>query len=458
MKTLIGNLIILSLLSVAAMAQTPQEAVYFMYDEDGVGIRAQSMGNAYVGLANDYSAIYWNPAGLTQLRTSEIVGSLYHLKFNNEATFAGTTIPDARNFTKLQSLGLAYKFPTTQGSFVLAFGYNRYKNYDEYLYFSGFSADSIDLGFDLEDNNGNVNFYPYDRYVQRTEEMNQDGNLNAWSIGAGLMVSPRLALGVTFDFFSGQNKYMMDFFQDDIDNNYHTYPADYNAYELHDQIISKFSGWGAKLGAMLLLTDDLRAGVTVDFPRSMLVSETYGSNDVLIFDDGYSSEANLADGDWEYVVKYPFKFSGGASLDLGPFTLAGSFEYRDWTQVEFDLPDNQVLSNDYQSLLDDNKLFAQSFRATFAYSAGGEFRLPGTGFSLRAGYRVQPSPIISSGDLLDREYISAGLGYYLDRNTIFNFGYTVGTWNRYSADTFTPSGTTEKIKSEKFLAGLTFRI
>ena len=458
MKALKICLIALGFFSTGLLAQTPQEAVFFMYDEDGVGIRAQSMGNAYVGLANDYSAIYWNPAGLTQLKMSEISGSLYHLKFNNQATFSGTTIPDARNFTKLQSLGLAYKFPTTQGSFVLALGYNRFKNYDEYLYFSGFSADSIDLGFDLEDDNGDINYYPFDRNVQRTEEINQDGNLSAWSVGGGLQVSPRLALGVTFDFFSGKNQYMMDFYQDDINYHYGQYPADYDSYELHDKIISNFSGWGIKAGAMLLLTDDLRAGITVDFPRSMIVSESYSSNDVLYFDDGYSSEADLADGEWEYVIKYPFKFSGGASLDLGPFTFAGSFEYRDWTQVEFDIPEDQGLNDDYQSLLDENKLFAQSFRATFGYSAGGEFRLPGTGISLRAGYRIQPSPIIYSGDLLDREYISAGLGYNLDTNTVFNFGYTLGTWNRYSTDSFTPSGTSEKIKSERFLAGLTFRI
>jgi long-subunit fatty acid transport protein len=458
MKALKIYMILIGLLSAAVIAQTPQEAVYFMYDEEGIGIRAQSMGNAYVGLANDYSAIFWNPAGLTQLKTSEIAGSLYHLKFNNEATFAGTTIPDARNFTKLHSLGLAYKFPTTQGSFVLALGYNRFKNYDEYLYFSGFSADSIDLGFDLENDNGEVNFYPYDRSVQRTEEINQEGNLSAWSIGGGLQVSPRLALGVTFDFFSGKNQYMMDFYQDDIDNNYNSYPADFDSYVLSDKIISNFSGWGVKVGAMLSFTNDLRAGLTVDFPRSMLVSETYSSKDVLYFDDGYGSEAELADGEWEYVIKYPFKFSGGASLDLGPFTFAGSFEYRDWTQVEFDIPENQALSDDYQSLLDDNKLFAQSFRATFGYSAGGEFRLPGTGLSLRAGYRIQPSPIIFSGEALDRKYISAGVGYHLDENTVFNFGYVLGTWNRYSTDSFTPSGTTENIKSERFLAGITFRI
>ena len=34
---------------------------------NGVGTKAIGMGGAFIGLANDYSAVYWNPAGLTQL-------------------------------------------------------------------------------------------------------------------------------------------------------------------------------------------------------------------------------------------------------------------------------------------------------------------------------------------------------------------------------------------------------
>jgi len=458
MKNLINTLIIFVILTGLASAQTPQEAVNFMYDEEGVGIKAQSMGNAFVGLANDYSAIFWNPAGLTTLEKSEIAGSLYHLKFNNEATYAGNTIPDMRSFTKLHSLGLAYKFPTTKGSFVLAFGYNRFKNYDDYLYFSGFSADSIDLGFDLDDDEGNMNYYPYSQDVLRTQEISQDGNLGAWSIGGGIQVSPRLAIGLTVDFYTGKSQYLMDFYQDDVDNNYNQYPADYDSYELHDQITSSFSGWGAKVGAMFHLTEHLRAGVTVDLPRSLIVHETYSSTDLLFFDDGYGDEAELASGEWEYAINYPYKFSGGASLDMGPFTFAGSFEYRDWTQLEFDLPEDQTLSEDYQSLLDENRFFAQEFRPTFGYSAGGEFRLPGTGIAVRGGYRIQPSPIIFADEVLDRQYISAGIGYNFDVNTVFNIGYTLGTWKKFSYDSYTPSGTSENIKSERFMAGITFRI
>jgi hypothetical protein len=38
----------------------------------GVGAKATAMGKAYVGLANDISAVYWNPSGLVQLAEPQI--------------------------------------------------------------------------------------------------------------------------------------------------------------------------------------------------------------------------------------------------------------------------------------------------------------------------------------------------------------------------------------------------
>ena len=41
----------------------------------GVGARATAMGDAFVAVANDASALYWNPAGISQFQTNEIIVS-----------------------------------------------------------------------------------------------------------------------------------------------------------------------------------------------------------------------------------------------------------------------------------------------------------------------------------------------------------------------------------------------
>jgi hypothetical protein len=230
------------------LAQSPEEAVNLLENEDGVGARALGMGNAYNAVADDYTATYWNPAGLTQLNYSEISANLSNLRFENEALFHNTTTLDNRSWAKFHSFGLAYKFPTTRGSFVLGFGFNRFKNYNDFLSFNGYNRNSNGLEFELEDESGAYQYYAFDRDVQQKETVSQDGSLNAWTLSGGMELSPTFSLGLAFNIYSGRSEYLLDFNQEDVDNIYNQFPGDFNYYELHQQILTDIYGWGLKVG------------------------------------------------------------------------------------------------------------------------------------------------------------------------------------------------------------------
>jgi len=52
---------------------SPTDANYFAHPQQiGMGARPIGMGEAFVGLADELSAVWWNPAGLTQLPTNEV--------------------------------------------------------------------------------------------------------------------------------------------------------------------------------------------------------------------------------------------------------------------------------------------------------------------------------------------------------------------------------------------------
>ncbi len=65
---------------------------------EGLGIRALSMGSAFIGLADDASAVFWNPAGLSQLKGSGYTFGLYSMTAKvdakNGVTNNGLTDPN----------------------------------------------------------------------------------------------------------------------------------------------------------------------------------------------------------------------------------------------------------------------------------------------------------------------------------------------------------------------------
>ncbi len=441
-----------------SLAQSPEEAVNLLDNEDGVGAKALGMGNAFNAVADDYTATYWNPAGLTQLGNHEISANLSSLRFENEALFHNTTTLDNRSWSKLQSFGLAYKFPTTQGSFVLGFGYNRFKNYNDFLSFNGYNRNSNGVEFELQDEFGEYQFYPFDQDVQQNETVSQDGNLNAWTLAGGMQLSPTFSLGLALNIYSGKSEYLLDFNQEDVDNIYNQFPGDFNYYELHQQILTDMYGWGVKVGSLIKVTPNLNLGLTIEFPTTLHVKDTYASNDLLEFDNGDIDEYDYGTGEWEYLVTYPYKFSAGAAVDLNLFKIAASLDYRDWSQVRFDIPDGFMLDDNYNDLLDKNQLFPEQFRSVVSYAAGGEVRVPSSPIRLRGGYRLVPSPLCDASSDLDRTYYSAGFGYDIDGFTFLDVGMTWSKTKRQSVDIYTPGGTDESITTTRILAGVTFRL
>ncbi|MCH7756428.1 hypothetical protein IH970_15080, partial [candidate division KSB1 bacterium] len=56
-----------------------QEEIFSLGMQLGTGARAIAMGGAYTSVGGDFSASFWNPAALADIRRVEFYGSLSHL-------------------------------------------------------------------------------------------------------------------------------------------------------------------------------------------------------------------------------------------------------------------------------------------------------------------------------------------------------------------------------------------
>ncbi len=138
----------------------------------GVGARANSMGGAYATIANDATAMYWNPAGIAQIEDYQIIfnqtdwiadinhsyiglvlpaGSFGNIGFNITAITMGDMELTSENFPE----GTGEKF--SAGSYAIGFSYARYltqnfmigtniKYINESIYNSTAQGVAIDIG------------------------------------------------------------------------------------------------------------------------------------------------------------------------------------------------------------------------------------------------------------------------------------------------------------------------
>ena len=70
------------------------------------GGRAAAMGNAYVALANDVTALYWNPAGITKISGTQFGLSYTNWILDINHSFFGIV----RNLGELGTIGVSFNY------------------------------------------------------------------------------------------------------------------------------------------------------------------------------------------------------------------------------------------------------------------------------------------------------------------------------------------------------------
>jgi long-subunit fatty acid transport protein len=456
MRTLTTCITFLLLVINFAYSQLAEDAIRIRQNEVGFGANHLAMGGNGVALAKDYSAIYWNPGGLASLKKSEFHAEYSHLNVVNDAVFGGNLMNNNENFSRVRSLGLAVPLPTRRGNFVLAFGYNFVRDFDDYLYFKGINQLSNGLEFELEDEAGNVDWYSFDRDVEQTEEVITEGGLSQVSLGAGISMSPTFDLGVSVNFWKGEEEYRLNFHQLDDTDLYNTYPADFHSYQINNFLQAEYKAVSLKVGGMFKMNRDMRLGIAVEFPTTFTVDERFSTSDELIFDDGYVDAIESDPGEWTYRVRTPYCMDAGIGYQVDRLSLTASATYRDWSQTRFEKPDHFLFDEDYDELLNENNVLRQEYRETLSYQLGAELVFPGDVLFLRGGYAFLPSPLEGAAPEKDRKYYSGGIGFKMGKNVMLDATLIRGNFTRISEDIYTPGGTTEDITENRLFIGVRY--
>jgi long-subunit fatty acid transport protein len=443
----------------SAQAQYPADGLRLSQISSSVGARSQAMGNSVVGIADDYSALFGNPAGLSQQKSFEFSVGLSSIGYDNDVTFFGNNIKDNNNAIRLDNLGIVYPIPTRQGGLTFAFGFGRVANFTSVASFEGFNPstsivktfkpyggtqfgdfDLLTLSLDEADNliNNQLAFRIFladtlDDYlfpvltdsVQQSTRILEGGGINHWSFGGGIDIAKNLSIGVTLNFVSGTYTFDNEFTESDTRNIYkstYRFPYNFDHWIYANTITSDLSGFNALFGIMYRQPGKYRIGATVRVPTTYEISQTFTEDGTSYFDDGFFEKLSPAlIHESKYQIVTPLVVSGGLSAQpLDWIMIAGDAEYTDWTQIEFETDD--------QELKKEHRDFKKMLRETWNLRCGAEVSIWDIGLKLRAGLEYKPSPWKNKPSSYDQIKYTCGFGFIIGENSSINASYALGVW------------------------------
>lgn len=485
MKQIIILLSLVLLLCFSGNAQNDVDAYRYSSPGFGIGGRALGMGTAYTAIANDYSAIYWNPAGLGQIEMSEFSLGLSHLSFNNTSTFFKNQKSYSNSGTSLNSLGLVYPFPTVRGSLVFAAGYFRSNDFTTGLGYEAFNprksiiqlwapdgyyqdtsktkllerlegnlawglflADTVSIG-----TNNFILRSPIIDNLMHGGTVLEDGGINNWSIALASEPVKNLLMGLTLNIVTGSYNWTQTYTEKDVDNYYKTSPFDFDKLTINRWIEGELSGFYAKFGFLYNIDNRTRVGFTLKTPTWLTIKEKFGDNLKSTFDNGDRFTYKFKDLQNEYDIVTHLVVTGGFSHIFGDFLVSADLEFTDWTQMEF---------RPVRDYLDLNQQIKDRFEPTVNLRVGFEYEISQLGLRLRGGFAHIPSPYKGDPASYNKKLITAGLGYIISDVVAIDLGYGYGFYDTFHTNTVDPDNirvavTDEQITTHNAIITLTYR-
>lgn len=221
---------------------------------DGVGTRALGLGNNYTALSSDYSAVFWNPAGLAFLPIREASVGLNGSKLAGDTKFGGTETTYDKSQMQLSSIGLVRSLPTTRGGFAFAIGFSRPYSLNDLRAFSGSNVSNGSLILNNDTLHYGDTLY-YDNFKSYTS-----GSLDMWSAAAGWQVTEGLGFGVTASVIGGAQQSHMTVLGRSKKGIYDN--SDFSTK-------TRYTGFDLRLGGLYQVNSNISVGARIEIPRTI---------------------------------------------------------------------------------------------------------------------------------------------------------------------------------------------
>jgi long-chain fatty acid transport protein len=377
---------------------------------NSLGTRALAMGGAFVGLADDFSAIYWNPAGMALFQkkyfgfygTDLIPSSKYRMDVDVPPVI---TLVNARTETKHYLAGLAAYYHPVSEKVVVGFGVYVPSGLGAQWDGTDFAALPVQAGLPP---NPTVNWKSKIGMV-------------TFSPALAFKVNDKLSLGATFNI----NYAMFDISMWAGATEAPMPLVDLGQYE------ESMTGWGygATLGVLFRPVEKLsfgatfRSASTVGFKGEATISGMTDLGAAMVPPTPLNDTSDL-----EREVTWPMWLAGGVAFrPVEGLTLTGDVQWTQWSKIDVM---ETVFVDPFWATMMEESARPMHWDDALQIRIGAEYKINSLAF--RAGYYYDPSPAPdrTMNVLLpnfDFNVITAGIGSSLNGLQLdFGIEYLMG--------------------------------
>lgn len=390
-----------------------------------VGARAQALGGAFTAVADDHSALYYNPAGLGQIKKTQLYVSLTQMNWSDEATYYGENSTEEANFTRLEAIGITIPVSTYRGSLAFSFGYHKIRNFDAALSVNGVYY--MDVPFDPQ--------LTVEVPIEDSYEESIEGHLSQTSFGFSVEVAEHAFIGGAVNFWGGYKDYTWTYGEtggifdvyDDVTNDY---LGEVMVSDLIDRshFRESYSGVNLTLSTLYQANEFFQIGATLISPVTLKGKRDW---DILYNEymypgyEEYQLPDSTDEGFFESKVSAPWRFRIGAAVNAGPVMLTGEVDLVDYSQIKYktDPPEGYYLDR-----VEVNNDIRRNFKSTVNPKVGAEITIPGIGAKVRGGYAIYQSHLKDSESAWDRKVWSVGAGVPIANQLELDATYMSTSW------------------------------
>lgn len=425
---------------VASMAQSLNDALRYSVLEVGGTARTVGVGGAIGSLGADFSTLSTNPAGMATYRRSEFVFSPAFERFTTSAYLQGDKNPitdQEKNNFNFNSLGMVFSTQPISSKWkgsAFGIGINRLANFHQKMFFEGTSPGSITdrwlemaegiepsnlddfeagLAFDGEaifnpNSNDNKKYgsdFLEGEMIFKKQTIQKKGSYNEMVFSFAGNYDERLFLGATIGvpFISYDETKTYEEIDDENTN-----PV-FDNLTFTEKLKTSGAGINLKLGLIYRVNQMVRLGLAFHTPTLLSLEDNWSTSLNYKYTlSGFTpvGEVNSPDGTFEYQLRTPWRFMGGAGFILNKNGfISAEVELVDYTNSKFDF-NNASTSEDIAFQQELNDEITNRLTSALNFRLGGEFAYDM--FRVRGGFSLSAEPFAESDDT--RGTISLGAG------------------------------------------------